>query len=164
VVGAAEARAPSSGAGGEAEFESFRRAATLGLDALLVHGFGDGSVLARLDAQPEGDPLVLDLDPKGDAKALFWHEGGHRIASVDEDGDLRAEDRRPDSDSDCLLVDLAGDGVLDRAIDWIDLDRDGDADVQVLYEVMSGGLGAEGVAATIVFDLDDDDRFFHTTD
>jgi hypothetical protein len=146
------------------QFESFRRAASLGLEPLLVSVFGNDSVLAVIDSLPAGQILRFDTDGDGTIDALAWREGRMRVAALDEDHDLRAGDLRPDDDNDCVLADVDADGILDRVVDAVDLDGDGDADRQDLYEISPGPLGVSGVGITTVMDLDDDNRFLSLTD
>lgn len=150
-------------------FDTFRRAAALGFEPLLVHVFGDPAVLARLDSL--GAPLPIDLDGDRHPEALAWREGAHTVAALDDDGDLGSAvaggstgSLQPDRDSDAFVADLGSDGTLDRVIDHVDLDGDGDADRMDLYELTSGPLGVDGVGVTVVFDLDDDDAMFAVTE
>lgn len=146
------------------QFDSFRRAASLGLEPLLVHVFADDSVTARIDSLAPSEVLRFDTDGDGVIDALAWREGTIRVAALDEDHDLKSADSRPDRDNDCYLADLEPDGVLDRAVDYLDLDGDGDADRQDLYEISPGSLGVQGLGITSVMDLDDDNRFLALTD
>ncbi|MBD3161413.1 MAG: hypothetical protein GF346_04305, partial [Candidatus Eisenbacteria bacterium] len=145
-------------------FEAFRRAATLGLEPVLLRVFADEERLAEIDGLAGDEPLRLDLDDDGRIDALAWREGSTRVVGLDEDGDLGPADRRPDRDSDAYVADLLANGSPDRLVDYHDLDGDGDPDRQDLYEITGGPLGLPGVGAIVVFDLDDDDRLFQTTD
>ena len=55
------------------------------------------------------------------------------VKVVDEDGDMDATGEG-DLDSDLYIADWYGDGTVDRAVDYIDTDHDGDLDEQVLYQ------------------------------
>jgi hypothetical protein len=156
--------ATSVGAEDVDQFESFRRVARLRLEPLLTSVFGNDSILARIDSLPAAGVLRFDTDGDGTIDALAWREGSVRVAALDEDRDLRPEDIRPDRDNDCYLADIGADGILDRIVDYVDLDGDGVADRQDLYEITHGPLGTSGLGVTSVMDLDDDGRLFSLSD
>jgi hypothetical protein len=145
-------------------FEAFRRMATLGFEPVLTAVFARDSVLSMIDALPEGGALRLDLDGDGKIDALAWREGTTRVVGIDEDHDLGPDDTRTDRDNDCVAADVGDDGVPDRVVDRKDTNGDGIADLQVVYEITTGALGARGVGVLAFFDLDRDGRMLHLTD
>ena len=55
------------------------------------------------------------------------------VKIVDEDGDMHLTNEG-DYDSDLYIADWLGDGIVDRVIDYVDLDQDNDVDEQYLYK------------------------------
>ena len=94
----------------------------------------------RLPPPPVGyKPTLEDLDGDGDPDII--HSMTIRntpILWIDDDDDLKSGDFEGDTDSDCLLIDVNQDGKYcdheDIAVDWIDTDADGKADMQVFVE------------------------------
>lgn len=64
-------------------------------------------------------------------RALATIDAGHTVMYLDDDGDMSEDSPQPDTDNDCIAVDMDRDGVLDRTIDYDDLDGDGHADRMV---------------------------------
>ncbi|WP_290795821.1 hypothetical protein [Flavihumibacter sp. UBA7668] len=78
-----------------------------------------------------------DLDKDGDPDVLTAElTGGYSICWIDDDDDMRAGDLEGDTDSDCLLIDKNKDGIFagpfDLSLDWMDEDKDGKADIQLI--------------------------------
>lgn len=94
----------------------------------------------RLPPPPIGyEPSYIDLDGDGDAdiiKSITVHN--KPIMWIDDDDDMQDGDLEGDTDSDCLLIDVNNDGKYcdrgDIAVDWVDTDGDGNADMQVFIE------------------------------
>lgn len=82
----------------------------------------------HVDLDGDGDPDLIKIRLFNGANAIW----------VDDDDDMAYSDTEGDLDSDCLLIDRNGDGVFagpgDLSIDWIDNDRDGEADMQLVVE------------------------------
>jgi hypothetical protein len=84
-------------------------------------------------------PVLIDLDKDGDPDIIYSltiHDTP--ILWIDDDDDMKNDDLEGDTDSDCLLIDVNKDGKYcdqgDVALDWIDTDADGKADMQVFIE------------------------------
>ncbi|MEP4534419.1 MAG: hypothetical protein ABJ004_15110 [Cyclobacteriaceae bacterium] len=79
--------------------------------------------------------LDADKDPDG-LKATL--PDGTKILWLDDDDDMQKGDLEGDLDSDCLMVDLNGDGLygseLDLILDYLDINDDGKADFQVIVD------------------------------
>jgi hypothetical protein len=94
----------------------------------------------RLPPPPVGyEPTYIDLDKDGDPdiiRSITIHNTP--ILWIDDDDDLKEGELEGDTDSDCILIDVNKDGKYcdrgDIAIDWIDTDNDGKADMQVFVE------------------------------
>ncbi|HUX59320.1 MAG TPA: hypothetical protein VMV77_20275 [Bacteroidales bacterium] len=94
----------------------------------------------RLPPPPIGyKPTYIDLDNDGDPdiiRSITIHNTP--ILWIDDDDDLKEGDIEGDTDSDCIMIDVNKDGRYgdsgDVAIDWIDTDGDGKADMQVFVE------------------------------
>ena len=102
----------------------------------------DSQAVSRVLAGTHGVKLFVDTDGDGrDDTAYFVdieeRHGDRRqplvVKVVDEDGDMH-ESRACDLDSDLYIADWQGDGSIDRIIDYVDLDGDGDVDEQYLYQ------------------------------
>ncbi|MFH1740294.1 MAG: DUF4861 family protein, partial [bacterium] len=74
----------------------------------------------------------------------------------DDDDDMSAEDITGDEDSDCFIADYDADGSVDRLLDWIDNDGDGDADEMDLRYFRDGEL----VWGWFWEDVDDDNHMW----
>ena len=84
-------------------------------------------------------PILKDLDMDGDPDLIYSVTINNTpILWIDDDDDMESTDFEGDTDSDCLLIDVNKDGKYgdhdDVAVDWIDTDGDGDADMQVYVE------------------------------
>ena len=94
----------------------------------------------RLVPPPVGyKPTLKDLDGDGDPDIIYSMTIRNTpILWIDDDDDLKSGDFEGDTDSDCLLIDVNRDGKYcdheDIAVDWIDTDMDGEADMQVFVE------------------------------
>ncbi|MFC1763733.1 hypothetical protein ACFL6U_16870 [Planctomycetota bacterium] len=94
----------------------------------------------RLPPPPIGyQPTTIDLDKDGDPdiiRSITIYNTP--VQWIDDDDDLKEGDLEGDTDSDCVMIDVNKDGKYgdrgDIAIDWIDTDGDGKADMQVFVE------------------------------
>ncbi|HUT32830.1 MAG TPA: hypothetical protein VNE39_05080 [Planctomycetota bacterium] len=59
---------------------------------------------------------------------------------IDDDGDLRPEDKDGDKDSDCYVADYDADGRADRLVDYLDNDGDGKPDEMEIRYFLGGRL------------------------
>jgi hypothetical protein len=78
---------------------------------------------------------------------------------LDDDGDMRADDTKPDLDSDCYVADYNGDGLVDRMVDYIDNDADNRPDEMDIRYFSKGIL----TAVWIGVDLDGDGKMYDLT-
>jgi hypothetical protein len=94
----------------------------------------------RLPPPPLGYiPKQIDLDNDGDPDIIRSVTINNTpIQWIDDDDDMAVGDFEGDTDSDCLMIDVNKDGKYgdrsDVAIDWIDTDGDGVADMQVFVD------------------------------
>jgi hypothetical protein len=94
----------------------------------------------RLPPPPVGyKPRLVDLDHDGDPDVIFTVTRDNTpVMWIDDDDDMKWNDLEGDTDSDCLLIDRNKDGKYgglgDLIIDWVDNDRDGKADMQVVVD------------------------------
>jgi hypothetical protein len=83
---------------------------------------------AFLDLDNDGDPDVLKSFIN-DTIPVLW---------IDDDDDMKWNDVQGDGDNDCLMIDRNRDGQygheLDLIIDWVDENRDGKADLQIIAD------------------------------
>jgi hypothetical protein len=92
----------------------------------------------RIPIVPESSVIEYrDLDNDGDPDLLFVRLFDTINAVwIDDDDDMQYGDTEGDTDNDCLLLDLNGDGIFagpgDLSIDWSDNNNDGIADVQLV--------------------------------
>lgn len=87
-------------------------------------------------------PEYIDLDKDGDPDVLrSYISNGIPIQWIDDDDDMKVGDFEGDIDSDCLMIDRDKNGEYggygDLVIDWIDTDKDGIADMQVVVDNVS---------------------------
>ncbi|MDW7691183.1 hypothetical protein R9C00_19475 [Flammeovirgaceae bacterium SG7u.111] len=120
----------------------------------------------RLPPPPIGyKPVQEDLDGDGDPDIIYSVTIRNTpIMWIDDDDDLREGDFEGDTDSDCLLIDVNKDGKYcdyeDIAVDWIDKDGDGMADMQVFIENAKEGAKKWGPGHYFwVIDSDKDNVF-----
>ncbi len=108
--------------------------------------------------------IYTDVDNDGDADVLERWWNGKRCRWFDENDDMTRFDKLGDLVSDCVQVDMDGDGVYDGAVDlsvkWADNDGDGRSDMQIV--VINPQVGKEkkfgGAAHYMVFDDTDRDN------
>ncbi|MBT4821535.1 MAG: hypothetical protein HON70_37855, partial [Lentisphaerae bacterium] len=72
-----------------------------------------------------------DTDGDGVPDMLITREQAGVVVAVDDNGDMSATTEEADGTDDCLVIDLKGDGTLDRAVDYMDWDSSGFADTMV---------------------------------
>jgi len=127
---------------------------------LCVLGFT--SVVSRVLAQ-------LPLKTEAGARRMIQGEGpvlwverddADLVITVNESRDGKRSPS-PDSVEDAVLVDHDQDGLVDRVVDWVDLDRDGRPDRQVLYAVTPGVWHPTRMAALLIEQRDRDRGFWH---
>lgn len=90
---------------------------------------------------PPLDYKVEYLDLNGDKKPDAIKSVTHNnipILWLDDDGNMKYDDIEGSMVNDCLLIDRNKDGIYggqgDLIIDWVDLDDDGKADMQIVIE------------------------------
>lgn len=122
----------------------------------------------RLPPAPMGyQPTYIDLDKDGDPdilRTITIHNTP--VQWIDDDDDLKVGDIEGDTDSDCVMIDVNKDGKYgdrgDLAVDWIDTDGDGKADMQVLVEnakIDEPKMSGSGHHYMWVLDTDNDNVF-----
>jgi len=101
----------------------------------------DPAVVEMVLKSLPGMKFRLDTDGDGRADTIYFIDNHERhsadrqpllVKVVDEDGDME-ETGEGDRDSDLYIADWNGDGTVDRAVDYIDLDHDQDVDEEVQY-------------------------------
>jgi len=101
----------------------------------------DAAIAAIVLKSAPGTKFRYDADGDGKIDTIYFidNDGRHSpdrqpllVKVVDEDGDM-AETGEGDVDSDLYIADWHGDGTIDRAVDYLDLDHDQDVDEQVQY-------------------------------
>ncbi|HQO34263.1 MAG TPA: DUF4861 family protein [bacterium] len=122
----------------------------------------------RIDVDGDGDPDELILDetarraggrggefsnPKQAAECPLFPIA---VRVIDDDDDMTADSITGDEDSDCFIADYDANGAIDRMLDWIDNDGDGDADEMDLRYYRDGEL----VWGWFWEDVDDDNRMW----
>ena len=114
----------------------------------------------HIDSDKDGNPDILKAF-LNDSIPILW---------IDDDDDMKWEDKEGDTDNDCLLIDKNKDGVFagpfDFSIDWIDEDHDGKADIQLI--VNNAGTKVRNYfdwGADFMYVLDvDKDQIMHYVD
>ncbi len=118
----------------------------------------------RLPPPPIGyKPVLEDLDGDGDPDIIYSVTIRNTpILWIDDDDDMTADDFEGDTDSDCLLIDVNKDGKYcdfkDAALDWVDTDADGVADMQVYVDNAPRGT-RRGAHYMWLIDADKDNVF-----
>ncbi|MFC1558500.1 hypothetical protein ACFL40_04005 [candidate division KSB1 bacterium] len=101
----------------------------------------DKNIIAQLLKAEPGKKIFADSDNDGKNDILYMidtdkrHEDKFKpilVKIVDEDGDMHLTGEG-DLDSDLYIADWYADGIVDRIIDYVDLDHDNDQDEQVQY-------------------------------
>lgn len=116
--------------------------------------------IRHIDLDKDGDPDVVKA-LLNDSIPILW---------IDDDDDMRWEDKEGDTDNDCLLIDRNKDGVFagpwDFSIDWYNKNNDGKADLQLI--VNNAGLKVRNYydwGADFMYILDEDnDQIMHYVD
>lgn len=92
----------------------------------------DAAALYYTDFDSDGDPDMIS-GKLSNGLSFIW---------IDDDDDMIKGALEGDTDSDCLCVDIDGDGLYgglrDLCVDWTDTDNDNIAEVQLI--VQNGGL------------------------
>lgn len=93
----------------------------------------------RLAINPDAPVEYIDLTGNGKPDVLrTFTTNGIPIQWIADGGKMEYGDLQGNIGTDCLMVDLNGDGKYgsygDVVVDWIDLDGDGVADMQIYYE------------------------------
>lgn len=111
-------------------------------------------VSERVDLDNDGDPDVLKATLPDGTKVLW----------IDDDDDMKASDLEGDTDSDCVMIDLNGDGAYggekDLIVDWADENLDGQADLQFIVDNGYKNKSGKWESHFIVFFDDDQDGVF----
>ncbi len=103
--------------------------------------------LPPIDFEPEF--LDLNGDGKQDAVKSILRENVP-ILWLDDDGNMKDGDMEGDTVNDCLLIDRNNDGKYDFIIKHADLDDDGKADIQFIFDYCVGeGWHVTGIIRTI---------------
>jgi hypothetical protein len=101
----------------------------------------DAAITAVVLKSTPGTKFRYDTDGDGKIDTIYFidNDGRHSperqpllVKVVDEDGDMPATGEG-DGDSDLYIADWNGDGSIDRAVDYLDLDSDQDVDEEVQY-------------------------------
>ncbi|MCB9310169.1 MAG: hypothetical protein H6567_08940 [Lewinellaceae bacterium] len=115
------------------------------------------------------DNKFEDLDHDGDPDVLYSKlENGMSCLWIDDDDDMKISDLQGDLDSDCLVIDMNGDGnyggELDLNIDYIDPDKDQKADIQLIVDNGKKDFHGKWESHFLVFFDDDKDGVFSYMD
>lgn len=121
----------------------------------------------RLPPPPVGyTPMLKDLDKDGDPDILYSvTRDDIPVLWIDDDDDMKWDQPEGDTDNDCLLIDRNKDGryggLGDLIIDWVDNDRDGRADMQIVadYPKVRTARAWPNGHFMIVLDTDKDNIF-----
>jgi hypothetical protein len=101
----------------------------------------DAGIAALVLKSTPGTKFRYDTDGDGKIDTVYFvdNDGRHSpdrqpllVKVIDEDGDMPATGEG-DLDSDLYIADWYGDGSIDRAVDYLDLDHDQDVDEEVQY-------------------------------
>ncbi len=112
----------------------------------------EDELLRAARALGQGTVLQRDLDGDGDPDVLIYRDGKTLVAAIDDNDDLQPRDTTPDGRDDCLAVDLGGDGVLDRVVDYIDEDRNGFPDHMVQIYATGSPWGRQAMVLAVDID------------
>ena len=99
----------------------------------------------RAKALAAGEHLLVKSELPGGGQMLVRSERLMRhkqqdaiVWVIDDDGDFKPGDTNGDKDNDCYVVDYDRDGKVDRLVDYMDNDHDGQAD-EMDMRYFSGG-------------------------
>lgn len=152
--------------------ERYLREEVQGWDEILVRSLGPEAAMPREQrervlAAPPGQRLTTDLDGDGDPDLMDFVDPDPRhtiqpmlVRVLDDDDDMAA-DGTPDEDSDCFVADYRGDGTIDRAVDYWDVDGDNDVDRQDI-SYRAGAWHGKQVEVVVISDIGDDNRLWGT--
>lgn len=118
--------------------------------------FGENGVIpedirAKVLTLHEGERLYLDPDGDGRPEEVWFIDTAARhpeemrpvlVHAIDEDGDLKPGGD-PDQDGDLYIVDWKADGSINAALDYTDVDGDGDLDEMAFFYLWGGRSGKE---------------------
>ncbi len=140
----------------------------------------DEEIRATVLADRHGKRHFFDTNDDGAVETMYFIDTDERhgdsrqpllVKVIDEDGDMDRT-REPDTDSDLYIADWYGDGSVDRAIDYHDIDGDGDVDEQYLYQWSESGRarrafpdfdGERSYLVAWAKDYGDDNRLWYHT-
>jgi hypothetical protein len=126
------------------------QALEVGESMLLVSEHdGRGRMLVRREV---GTPVPYEEPVYSHIRTLLQEGKEMLVWILDDDGDMDPAAPEPDRDSDAYVVDYGADGIVDRVLDYVDEDGDGDPGVMDLRYFQHGALRH----AIVQLDLDDD--------
>ena len=112
----------------------------------------DGGFLLAARALGKGKVLLRDLDGDGDPDALAYRDARAIVIALDDNDDMGWRDTAADCRDDCLAVDLRADGRLDRSVDFIDADRNGQPDAMVQAYATGSPWGRQALVLIVDHD------------
>lgn len=116
---------------------------------------GIGVEIEKLDINGDGHQDAVRY-PINDGSILLW---------LDDDGNMKNGDRMGDTVNDCILVDRDADGKYDFIVKFTDLDGDGRADAEFVFDyTVPGGPKIWGSPHYMIFMDDDKDGVMNYID
>lgn len=124
----------------------------------------DPDIIKQLLTATTGKKLYIDSDEDGYIDVLYMIDTSARhtadkqplfVKIIDEDGDMR-ETGEGDKDSDLYIADWNANGIIDRVVDYHNLDGDGDVDEQYFF-----GINEKGAYVTWAKDYGDDNNLLY---